>query len=175
MRGIGEGFRPGTETLGFSAGATYGVVIFGGEERHHLSLLSVSYGRMIGDVKGADNWYRGNWELRGEIFGGLQFNSETCWLIGVAPHLRYHFATDAPWVPYLDFGAGITSTGIRAPDLGDSFQFNLQAAFGVNCFVRDDLAVSFEGRYLHLSSAGIHQPNNGVNTIGIFLGMNTFF
>lgn len=175
ITGVGDGFRSRTQTLGFNAGVTYGVLIFGGEERHHLSLLSASYGRMIGEVKGADSWYRGNFELRGEIFGGAQFNSETSWLIGVAPHVRYHFATGTPWVPYIDFGIGVTETGIRSPDLGDSFQFNVQAGVGVNYFIGDASAISFEGRYVHLSSAGIYNPNNGVNTIGIFLGVCTFF
>jgi len=175
ITGVGEGFLSGTQTLSFNAGATYGVLMLGGEERHHFTLLSASYGRMIGGVKGADSWYRGNFELRGEIFGGWQFNSETCSLIGLTPHVRYHFTTGTPWVPYVDFGAGITSTSIREPDLGDSFQFNLQAAVGVNYFIRDALAINFEGRYLHLSSAGIYNPNNGVNSIGIFLGVSRFF
>lgn len=175
IMGVGKGFRSGTHNVGVSAGVTYGVLIFGGEERHHLSLLSASYGQMISGVKGADSWYRGNWELRGEILGGMQFNSETSWLLGITPHVRYHFSTGAPWVPYADFGLGITATEIREPDLGGSFQFNLQAIIGVNYFVRDNLAVNLEGRYIHLSSAGFFEPNNGVNSIGIFLGVNTFF
>jgi hypothetical protein len=61
---------------------------------------------------------------------------------------------------YADVGAGITLTEIRAPDLGGAFQFNPQAVPGVNYFLRDDSAISFEGRYLHLSSAGIYKPNN---------------
>jgi len=175
MSGVGEGFQPGTQTLGIGAGVYYGVLVFGGEERHHLALLSASYGRMIGGVKGADSWYRGNWELRGELLGGEQFNSETSWLIGLTPHLRYHFATGSPWVPYADFGAGITLTGIREPDLGDSFQFNIQTIIGVDYFVRDTLSINFEGRYIHISSARTSTPNNGVNSAGIFLGVNTFF
>jgi hypothetical protein len=51
----------------------------------------------------------------------------------------------------------------------------MQAAVGVNYFIRDALAINFEGRYLHLSSAGIYSPNNGVNSIGIFLGVSRFF
>ena len=172
--GIGEGFRSGTQTLGFNAGATYGMRIFGGAEHHHLAILSASYGRMIGNVKGS-SWYRGNWELRGEIFGGLQFNSESYWLFGVTPHLRYHFATGTSWIPYADFGVGITSTDIRTPDLGSSLQLNLQANGGVNYFVRDTFAINFEGRYIHLSSGGCSKPNNGLNTIGIFVGVNKFF
>jgi hypothetical protein len=173
--GVGEGFRTGIQNLGVTAGGAYGVAIFGSEEHHHLALLSVSYGRMIGGVKGADSWYRGNWELRGEIFGGAQFNSGSSWLLGVTPHVRYHFATGSPWIPYVDLGVGATLTGIREPDLGGSFQFNLQGSVGVNYFLRDALAINLEGRYIHLSSAGIFEPNNGVNSTGIFFGVNKFF
>ncbi|MFA6413212.1 MAG: acyloxyacyl hydrolase [Syntrophales bacterium] len=175
LGGVGEGFRSGTQVLGFSAGSAYGMLMFGSKERHHLALTSVSYGLMVGGLKGADWWYRGNWELRGELFGGAQFNSETRWLTGVAPHLRYNFATGTCFIPYADIGAGVTLTEIRAPDLGGSFQFNLQANVGVNYFVQDDMAISIEGRYLHLSSSAISMPNNGVNTLGIFLGVNAFF
>ncbi|OPY13776.1 MAG: Lipid A deacylase PagL precursor [Syntrophus sp. PtaB.Bin001] len=173
--GVGEGFRAGTQNLGVNAGIAYGVTILGSEERHHLALLSVSYGRIIGGVKGTDSWFRGNWELRGEIFGGGQFNSESSWLVGFTPHVRYHFATGSPWVPYVDLGVGATLTGIREPDLGGSFQFNLQGSVGVNYFFKDGLAINLEGRYIHLSSAGIFEPNNGVNSTGIFFGVSKFF
>lgn len=49
--GVGGGFRAGTQTLSFSAGATYGLLIFGGKERHHLVPITVSYGRMSGASK----------------------------------------------------------------------------------------------------------------------------
>lgn len=175
--GIGEGFRPGTQVLGISIGGTHGVLIFGGEERHDLALLSVSYGRMIGGVRGreADSWYRGNWEVRGEVFGGAQMNSETDGIVGITPHIRYHFATGTQFVPYLDAGAGVTLTDIRAPDLGGAFQFNLQASVGMNYFIRDSLAIHLEARYLHVSSAAIYEPNNGVNTVGVFMGVSTYF
>ena len=118
--GVGEGFRAGTQVLDLTAGVAYGVLMFGGEERHHLSLISVSYGQMIGDVKGTDKWYRGNWELRVELFGGTQINSETCALFGVTPHLRYNFATGTRFVPYVDIGAGVILTGIHeGPYIGN--------------------------------------------------------
>jgi opacity protein-like surface antigen len=173
--GVGEGFRSGTQVSGISLGASHGILIFGGEERHDLALTSLSYSLMVGDVKGTGTWYQGNWELRCELFGGAQFNSETHWLAGVAPHLRYDFATGTRWVPYIDAGGGVTLTEIRAPDLGGTFQFNLQASIGTNYFFRDDMAVSIEGRYFHLSSAHLTTPNNGVNTVGAFLGVNYFF
>ncbi|MDQ5986574.1 MAG: hypothetical protein CSYNP_02304 [Syntrophus sp. SKADARSKE-3] len=173
--GVGEGFRAGATVLGLNAGAMYGMLMFGSNERHHLALGSLSYGRTIGGVRGANRWYGGNWELRGELFGAVQVEPNTSWVIGIAPHIRYHFITGARWVPFIDVGAGISWTDISVPDLGGSFQFNLQAGAGLNWFVKDDLAVSIECRYLHLSSSAISMPNNGVNTLGGLVGLNWFY
>jgi len=149
--------------------------MLGGNERHHLSIGTISYGRMLGDVYGINHWYGGNWELRGELFGGVQFNSETHWVVGLTPHLRYHFISGMRWVPFVDIGIGISLTDIRLPDLGGSFQFNTQAGAGLNWFIKDNLAISLECRYLHLSSAGLSMPNDGVNTLGGILGLNWFY
>ena len=172
--GVGEGFREGTRVMGLSAGGTYGVGL-GSVEQHDLALLSFSYGQMIGNVKGEGKWYRGNWELLAELFGGAQVNPETCAILGLTPHLRYNFATGTRFVPYVDVGIGLTLTEIREPDLGAAFQFNDQANIGVNYFVKDNLGINIAVQYMHLSSAGISKPNKGVNTVGCFLGVNWFF
>jgi len=173
--GIGEGFRTGTQVVGLNAGVTYGILVFGGEERHHLSLSSFSYGQIIGDVKGKEKWYRGNLELRAELFGGAQFNSETRGIIGVTPHIRYHFATGTRLIPYIDMGVGLSVTEIRGQDLGGAFQFNEQAIIGANYFVKDNLSIHIAMQYLHVSSASIYNPNKGVNTVGCILGAYWFF
>jgi lipid A 3-O-deacylase len=172
---LGHGFRAGTQTFGLGIGMGYGIKIFGTRDRHDLLPMTVSYGRMVSDVMGGDHWYRGNFEVRGEVFLAPQVNSGTYWTIGLTPHLRYNFATGTRWIPYVDVGVGIAFTEIRAPDLGASFQFNEQAAVGVNYFFTDDLAVNFEIHFLHLSSAGISKPNQGVNTVGPCIGVEWFF
>ncbi len=175
LSGIGEGFRTGTKVVDLSFGVTQGLEIFGSEVRHDLGLISVSYGQMIGKVKGVGQWYQGNWELRAELFGGAQFNPDTRSVFGLTPHLRYNFATGTRLIPYLDVGAGVSLTEIREPDLGGAFQFNLQAVTGANYFVRDDLSVNIGIQYLHLSSLNINQPNNGLNTLGFYLGVQWYF
>jgi hypothetical protein len=174
--GIGEGFRVGTYTLGFSAGASAGVAVFGGKLDHDLALMSLNYGRVISEVKGIGHWYRGNWELRGELFGGSQFSPNAGeWVVGLAPHLRYNFASGSHWVPFLDGGAGVSATSINRPDLSNTFEFNLQACVGVQWFLRDQCAITLEARWLHLSCAGISTPNQGVNTIVGMIGVSWFF
>ena len=96
------------------AGASAGIAAFGGQVSHDLALVSLSYGHMLGPVKGAGHWYRGNWELRAEVFAGAEFSPGTTWGVGLTPHLRYDFATGTRWVPFADIGAGVTATGESA-------------------------------------------------------------
>ncbi|MEE9911429.1 MAG: acyloxyacyl hydrolase [Deltaproteobacteria bacterium] len=172
---VGDGFRSGSRNVGLSAGASYGMLVFGSNERHHLALVSASCGRMVGGVIGKHHWYGGNIELRAEVFSGAQFNATTRGLVGLTPHIRYHIATGTRLVPYLDAGAGISLTEIRGPDLGGAFQFNLQTMIGANYFVKNDISIDIAVQYLHISSSAISMPNNGVNTLGCFLGIHFFF
>jgi lipid A 3-O-deacylase len=173
--GIGGGFRSTTESFNLSAGASSGVTLLGGRVRHDLALISLSYGHMLGSVVGQNHWYRGNLELRGELFAGSEFSPGQRGLVGLTPHLRYNFATGTHWIPFADVGAGVTATGERAPDLGGAFEFNLQGGAGVHWFIRDHLALTVEARLLHISSAGIYRPNLGLNTIAGMAGVTWFF
>jgi lipid A 3-O-deacylase len=175
QHGVGEGFRAKTQTIGLGVGGSYGLLILGSKERHELALISISYGYMLGGVQGTTHWYRGNWEVRAELFSGAQFYPDTGWVLGLTPHLRYNFATGTRWIPFIDIGAGATATDIRGPDLGGPFEFNLQGGAGLSWFVKDNMTISLEGRYMHFSSAHIYEPNLGLNTAMGFLGVNWFF
>jgi opacity protein-like surface antigen len=136
---------------------------------------SLTYGHMLGSVVGEGHWYRGNPELRLELFGGAQFDPNTRRFVGLTPHLRYNFATGTRWIPFMDAGAGVTATSISGPDLSGTFEFNLQAGPGILWFLRDNLALSVEARYLHMSSANISNPNLGLNGVTGLLGLTYFF
>ncbi len=172
---VGDGFLSSVQTLSLEAGATAGFQAFGGEQDHNLALASLSYGHMVGRVMGGDHWYRGNWELRGELFGGGQFSPSADWLVGLTPHLRYNLATGTRWIPFFDGGAGVTATGIGPPDLSGTFEFNIQANGGVHWFVRDNVALTCEAGFLHMSCAGIHYPNQGLNCVTGKIGITWFF
>jgi hypothetical protein len=172
---VGEGFRSDVRTFSLETGVALGVQAFGGRQVHDLALLSLSYGHMLGNVVGGDHWYHGNWEARAELFGGGQFSPRSDELVGLAPHLRYNLATGTRWVPFADLGAGVTASGIGPPDQSGTFEFNLQANFGTHWFLRDNLALTFEVGYLHMSCAGLHDPNLGVNTVKGMAGLTWFF
>jgi len=175
QNGIGEGFRSGAQSITVSAGATYGIAAFGGLEAHDLALVSFTYGHMLGPVLAEGHWYRGNPEFRLELFTGAQFSPSTDWFVGLTPHLRYNFATGTHWIPFVDIGAGVTATGIGPPDLSGTFEFNLQGGLGVQWFVKENISLSLEARYVHWSCAGITHPNLGLNGVTGMLGLTFFF
>jgi len=175
QNGIGNGFRPGTQSISLNTSAGYGLKIFGSEQTHDLALASISYGYMLGPVQGENKWYKGNWEFRGELFSGAQFYPTTRWLVGLTPHLRYNLATGTRWIPYVDAGAGVSATSIGPPDLSHTFEFNLQAATGVRWFLTDKVALGVEVRYLHLSCASMYSPNLGLNNVNAGVGISWFF
>ena len=172
---VGEGFRSDARTFSIEPGVALGVQAFGGRQVHDLALLSLSYGHMLGSVVGSNHWYRGNWEGRLELFAGGQFSPESDPFVGLTPHVRYNFATGTRWIPFADFGAGVTASGVGPPDQSGTFEFNLQANVGTHLFVRDNVALTFEAGFLHMSCAGLHDPNLGVNTVKGMLGMTWFF
>ncbi len=176
--GVGNGFLRSAQNFTVEAGGAVGLAAFGSQQAHDLGLLSLSYGHMLGGVKGADHWYRGNFEGRLELLGGMQFHPDVDtdgWLVGLTPHLRYNFATGTRLIPFLDGGAGVTATGIGPPDLNGTFEFNLQGSAGVHWFLADNLALTTDVRYIHFSCAGIHKPNLGMNNVAFMFGVTWFF
>ena len=172
---VGEGFAPAAQSLSLEAGASRGLAVFGTRQQHDLALTCLGYGRTVGHVKGRGHWFQGNLELRAELFAGSEFSPSSQWIAGLTPHLRYDFATGTRLVPFFGIGAGVTGTGIREPDLSNAFEFNLQAGGGAHWFFKDNLALTLEFRYLHLSCAGISFPNLGVNTLLGTVGLSRFF
>lgn len=70
--------------------------------------------------------------------------------------------------------AGATATDIRQPDLSTTFEFNLQGGGGLHYFLRNDLALTFQWRFIHLFNAGIKFPNTGVNNSTFLPGFPGF-
>jgi lipid A 3-O-deacylase len=172
---VGDGFQKGAHELALSAGAGFGIAALGGSQTHDMALATVDYGRMLTGVVGGDSWYRGNFELLGEAFGGYQFHPRHGWLVAAAPLLRYNFATGTRWVPFFNVGAGIGATDIGRPDLSTTFEFNVQGGVGVRYFLRRDVALEFQYRFLHVSNSSIRSPNLGVNVNMFYAGVGWFF
>ncbi|GEM_PF-287910 len=173
--GIGNGFRRGLFQVGGMAGAGFGVRAFGGTLDHDLTLGSIDIGWVITDVMASDRWYRGTLEFLIGLFGGWQFKPDTRYLACLTPCLRYSWVTDSRWVPFIEGGAGISSTNIDGPDLTGHFQFNVQGGAGTRYFLTGRTALTFQYRWLHVSNLGLREPNNGINTQMFYIGVCSFF
>jgi opacity protein-like surface antigen len=173
--GIGSGFRKGLYQVGGTVGAGFGIRVFGTSVDHDLALGSANLGWVFTDVMASDKWYRGNLELLLELFGGEQFRPNDRYFIGLTPLIRYNFATGSRWVPFVDAGAGVSSTNIDGPDLTGNFQFNVQVGVGTHYFLSDRTALTVQYRWLHFSNAHTQLPNNGTNTQMFHVGVTWFF
>jgi hypothetical protein len=173
--GVGQGFTKGVFGLDVSGGAGFGVRMLGTSEIHDWWLTAAQFGYVLSDVVGKDHFYRGNFELLGQLFGGEQYHPSRAYLVGLGPMLRYDFATGTRVVPFFDVSAGVTATDIRNGDLSSTFEFNLQAGVGAHVFLTDCFALTGQCRLIHISDADITSPNNGVNNVTFLLGATWFF
>ena len=105
-----------------SAGGSLGEQILGTSLRHDFFLGAFDVGRILTDTQGAGHWYQGNWEVLGELFGGYQLNPESAYVVGLTPFIRYNFVTHSRFVPFAEFGAGVSYTDIHRPDLATRFE-----------------------------------------------------
>lgn len=171
----GQGFQLGAQEMGLSAGAGFGMKIFGGSVAHDWGIGGFQYGYMLSHVRAPQKWFAGNWELMGEFFGGGQYRPDTAYFVGLAPLLRYNFVSAGRFVPFVDAGAGISATDIRNRDLSTTYEFNLQLGAGCRWFLKDNLALLAQYRFIHLSNASTHSPNLGVNTGSVMAGITWLF
>lgn len=172
---IGDGLRKGTWRSTIEAGSAWGHRMLGGDVTHDLVLAGVDLGYVFSDVVADSHWYRGNWEFRTELFGGEQYRPDMAYVVGLTPFLRYDFATGTRWVPFFEAGAGVTATDIGHPDLGGTFQFNLQPGLGLHVFLTRRTAATISYHLLHMSNAGLSSPNLGANAHLVSLGFTWFF
>jgi lipid A 3-O-deacylase len=173
--GIGTGLQKGAEEVSVSFGDGIGMKAFGSKQSHDMLLGRVGYGRILTDVLAGNSWLRGNLEGEVEGLGGGQYYPRGAYLFGLTPLLRYNIATGNRWMPFVDAGAGVSLTDIGRPDLSTVFEFNLQAGAGCDYFLKQNLALTLQYRYIHLSNARIATPNCGVNTGILYLGLTRFF
>ena len=119
--------------------------------------------------------------LRGtfEILAGFdvlsQFHPWGGYAFGFGPVFRYDFWTGTPVVPFVDFGFGIAPNDFGRPEQGGHWAFELQGGVGVQLFLDDWIALVFEYRFHHVSSAFIYAPNYGINSSVFSFGPAFFF
>jgi opacity protein-like surface antigen len=141
----------------------------------NYAMGNVQAGYMLTDVSGNDFW-RGNFELAPEAFGARIFHGPGNYIAGGTLWLRYNFVPPR-WrvLPYVQGGAGFVVTDVDHRYDGQDFNFNLDLAGGIRCFIAPRWALNLEYRYQHISNANLGSKNLGINAHGPALEMSWFF
>ncbi len=77
--------------------------------------------------------------------------------------------------PFILGGVGIDYMTQHTHSQSTQFNFIEQAGLGMHYFFQKRIAFTLEGRYRHLSNAGIKHPNTGINTQFIVAGISYQF
>ena len=172
-----EFFKPGHFEAALTGGAFFSPFPpCGNRPTINYSFTSLQLGYMLGNVQG-NGWYRGNFELAGEAFGSGIFEGPGDFIAGGTLWIRYNFVPrhSPGLVPFVQAGAGMVTTDIDHHIVGQPFNFNLDAGFGVRYFIAPDWTLNLEYRYQHISNADMGENNLGINACGPFLGISHFF
>ncbi len=100
--------------------------------------------------------------------------ANTAYGVGFNPlNLKWNFAARSHVVPYAELSGGVLFTTHNVPSGTSTTNFRPSGAFGVQ-FPRQRWAWTLEGRYLHISNAGLERSNPGINTFEVRLGIGKF-
>jgi hypothetical protein len=101
--------------------------------------------------------------------------ANTAYGVGFDPlNLKWNFATRGRVVPYLELSGGTLFTSHDVPTGTDRVNFTSSAALGAH-FLGESRNWSVEVRYMHISNAGLSDPNPGINTVQVRLGIGKFY
>jgi len=98
----------------------------------------------------------------------------TAYAAGINP-FAFKWALDRPGniVPYFEIGGGTLFTNTQVPAGTSRVNFTTSGAIGLH-FLRSKHNLSAELRYMHISNAGLAEPNPGINTVQLRLGFGRF-
>ncbi len=100
--------------------------------------------------------------------------ANTAYGAGLNPaNLKWNFAKRGRFAPYIELGGGVLFTTHDVPSRTSTVNFTPSAAFGTH-FLGERMAWTLEGRYLHISNAGLSRSNSGINTFEVRLGVGKF-
>jgi len=94
---------------------------------------------------------------------------------GVSAQGRWHFISLGRFVPYVEVGAGVGGTDLRAIEIDSTFAFLLSAGLGASFFVTDQMAIYGGYRMVHVSNGHTSTLNRGFEAdTGVF-GISYYF
>lgn len=177
----------------FTALLYYPHPTFGGEKEKELMPTRYGFGAVLGDT------YRAATDLQFVMLTGFAlFDYERIWPHSAPDSLFFKVegslgATIDPWTrtmasvnimahyrpallstdhfkPYVEGGIGIIYTNFQLEDQGLKFNFNPQIGFGADIEYGRGPPFFMTLRLHHVSNAGLHEDNRGINSITLTFG-----
>lgn len=128
----------------------------------------VPMGRVVGP-----SWLRGRWAWQPELFLALFTHPYVRPILGLTPlQFRCTLEPLGRWSPYGLLGAGVLYANVNREETSGDLNFNLQGALGLQVALSKDVALLVEYRHIHLSNAGLHEENSGLNTHTFLAGLS---
>ena len=112
--------------------------------------------------------------LRFKVEGtaGLTISPQTRGMVSVGMMAPYYldFISSQRWDPYIEGGIGVIYTDFHVEGQGSRFNFYPQAGIGTE--IQVDSGPPFFGavRISHISNAGLHDDNRGMNSVILMIG-----
>jgi hypothetical protein len=147
----------------------------GGRGNSGIWDLGVRYGWVLTDAHGP-NFLKGRFEYAIDAVPAYVISqpANTAYGVGVNPlNLKWNLVSEHQVFPYLELSGGLLFTTENVPTGTGKVNFTPAAAMGVHV-VRKNYAWALEGRYLHISDAGLTRLNPGINTFEVRLGFGKF-
>ncbi len=137
-------------------------------------------GWMLYTPQGAGHRLDGNLEAILEVTNSFVFNGFGNYVGGVAGLIRYNLTGFGDrFVPYIQAGAGLVYTDARKNSsqraIGRSMNASLRTGAGFRYLLNKNWSLDAEAAFEHISNAGTADRNDGVNSLGAFVGITYFW
>jgi hypothetical protein len=162
----------GTEVQVWTAG---GHSVPGGTSKTGIFDAGLRYGWVLSNIHGPA-FLKGRFEYAMDAVPlYLIFQpANVAYGVGLNPlNLKWDFIAHRRVSPYMELSGGTLFTTHEVPTRTSAVNFTPSAAFGVH-LLRERWAWTIEGRYLHISNAGLDRANPGLNTFEVRLGLGKF-
>jgi lipid A 3-O-deacylase len=130
------------------------------------------FGWFLSDEVGKDSWYQGRHELLLELPYHMAVDHGGRSMVGGYALGSWKFTGLTHTAPYVFAGGGPLYVDLGLPTMGTKLCFSYQGGTGLQYFLKNNLALTLEYRYHHISNAGTGHPNEPLNSSKFLLGMS---
>jgi lipid A 3-O-deacylase len=165
----------------FVAGALFGPLSeFQNYPTFNYAQTNLRFGWMVDDPSKSRYFGTGNFELLFELTNSFVFEGFGTYVRGFTLLGRYNLLLPDPrWALYFQLGVGAVVNDayqdMSQSAIGQAVEFTPQASIGLRYFISRNWTLDVEAMLHHISNAYLAERNDGIDSVGGFLGVTYFF